>query len=358
MATSLVYDEEAQQELKRQRARATISSVIISFLVIVLLGLILAFVLIPGILVNETDIITYQAAAVEDNEIEQKQLNPAVQRKPSAPSSAMAKVIAANTTSPTAIPVPEVVVDVESVDFGDGDDFGAGWGSGSGSGSGGGGTTFFGQPSTGERVAFVIDYSASMRANDRVGIMKEELEKSISGLNGGMKYQMIFFAGPVWVAGSEVKDKNAKDVNFIEDENGTVYEWRTSGGAHNWKPRGKEQKAEWLTANKVQLRESQKVVKNTPLVWGTRWKYALEMAIDMEPAPQVVYFMTDGSTGGEAMKIARTVGAKASSRGIKINCVAMMEPKAHEAMKELAKRTGGQFSVVNKDGKHVPVSLD
>lgn len=49
----------------------------------------------------------------------------------------MAKVIAANTTSPTAIPVPEIEVPVPSAEFGDGDDFGAGWGSG-GDGGGGG----------------------------------------------------------------------------------------------------------------------------------------------------------------------------------------------------------------------------
>ncbi|MEM9235331.1 MAG: prenyltransferase/squalene oxidase repeat-containing protein, partial [Verrucomicrobiota bacterium] len=62
-----------------------------------------------------------------------------------APSSSMAKVIAANTTSPTAVPVPEVDVPEPSTDFGDGDDFGDGWGSG---GDGGGGGGFGNIPAT------------------------------------------------------------------------------------------------------------------------------------------------------------------------------------------------------------------
>ena len=50
----------------------------------------------------------------------------------------MSKVIAANTSSPTAIPIPEIDVPDPSTDFGDGNDFGDGWGVGDGSGAGGG----------------------------------------------------------------------------------------------------------------------------------------------------------------------------------------------------------------------------
>jgi hypothetical protein len=68
--------------------------------------------------------------------MDRKEVNTTIQRKPSAPSSSQAKVIASTVPSPTAIPVPEI--DAEpNLDFGSGDDFGAGWGSG-GDGGGGG----------------------------------------------------------------------------------------------------------------------------------------------------------------------------------------------------------------------------
>jgi hypothetical protein len=83
-------------------------------------------------------IVTYAASITEDTDMAEKKVNNAVQRKPSAPSSSMAKVIAANTSSPVAIPVPDTNTPTPSTDFGDGDDFGNGWGSG-GDGAGGGG---------------------------------------------------------------------------------------------------------------------------------------------------------------------------------------------------------------------------
>lgn len=374
MNTGKFVSPEVEIALKRQQARATLSSLLISLLAIVLVGLILFYITIRGLTLVQPDIVTYQASSQDENQIEKKELNPAIQRKPSSPSSAMAKVIAANTVSPTAIPVPEAINPVESVDFGDGDDFGAGWGSGGG-GNGGGGTTFFGQKSNAERIAFVIDYSGSMRG-EREKLMRDELGKSLDQLTPGSQFQMIFFAGPVWVAGSEVLDRGpaSQAGNRVKGPDGKTYEWVSTGGAHGFKPKGQIQKADWLVVPSLQgkigaqkreaasegqsvLKNSQKVVKETELVWGTRWKYALEMALDMEPNPQVIYFMTDGATGNEAMQVARTIGARAKSRGITINCVAMMEPKAHEAMKELAKRTGGKFTVVEKGGKSKEVPL-
>ena len=365
---------EVEIALKRQKARATLSSLLISLLAVVLVGIILFLIAIKSMNFTQPDVIAYKASMPEDNQLEQKKINPAVQRKPSSPSSAMAKVIAANTTSPTAIPVPEVEVPVESVDFGDGDDFGSGWGSGGG-GGGGGGTTFFGQTSSAERIAFVIDYSASMKAQDRVGIMKKELSDSIGKLTPGTEYQMIFFAGPVWVAGSTVQDPKAKKDNTVKGLDGKTYDWTTTGGAHGWKPKGKKQVAQWLKIPTAEglignqkreaketgsnnLKMSQKTVDETPLVWGTRWKYALEMAMDMEPAPQVIYFMTDGSSGNDALKESKSLGSSAKKRGITINCIAMMEPKAVEAMKELAKRSGGKFTMVEKGGKRKEIPLN
>ena len=235
-----IVSPEVEAALKRQKARATISSLLISILAIVLVGILLFLVAISSINLTQPDIVAYQAASQDDQQIEQKQVNPSLQRKPSAPSSSMAKVIAANTASPTAIPVPVVETPVESLDFGDGDDFGGGWGS-SGDSSSGGGTSFFGQKSKAERIAFVIDYSKSMKAQKRVDIMKEELSKSLQDLPAGTKYQMIFFAGPAWVAGSQIGDVDGSKKNIITGPDGKKYEW--AGG----KPKGKKQKAEWLT---------------------------------------------------------------------------------------------------------------
>ncbi len=129
---------EALARLQAQRRNSTISSVIIALLMIVLIALIFAFILLPAFVQEAPTIVTYQGTAVDEQQVEQKKLNNALERKPSAPASSMAKVIAANTASPTAVPVPEIMVPEPSLDFGDGDDFGEGWGSGGEAGGGGG----------------------------------------------------------------------------------------------------------------------------------------------------------------------------------------------------------------------------
>ena len=128
---------EVQARLHAQQRNSTISSIIIAIMVVLLVGVILLYLLLPAVDNYTPEIVSYQAGAEEEEKVTKREMTRAVQRKPSAPSSSMAKVIAANTTSATAIPVPEIDVPDPSTDFGNGDDFGDGWGNGDGEGGGG-----------------------------------------------------------------------------------------------------------------------------------------------------------------------------------------------------------------------------
>ncbi len=130
---------EAQARLDAMKRNSTISSIIIALLSIVLIGLLLAFILISPMFKETPVIVTYSANVPAEEVLETKKVSTNTKQKPSAPSSSSAKVIAANTTSNVAIPVPEVDVPQPSTDFGNGDDFGDGWGSGGDGGGGGGG---------------------------------------------------------------------------------------------------------------------------------------------------------------------------------------------------------------------------
>jgi len=136
---------EALARLQQQRRNSTISSFVVSILVVVIIALILGIFLLPNIVKETPVIVTYASSLDEETKVEEKKVTTKVMRKPSSPSSSMAKVIAANNQSPTAVPVPDQLTNAPSLDFGDGDDFGAGWGDGDGSGGGGG---FTGIPPT------------------------------------------------------------------------------------------------------------------------------------------------------------------------------------------------------------------
>ena len=278
----------------------------------------------------------------------------AIQKKPTAPASSQVKVIAAATASATSIPVPDVAIESESVDFGDGDDFGGGWGDDIGIGTGGG-AKFFDQEVKAERVAFVIDYSRSM-AGERDKLMRAELSKSIKGLATGTKYQIILFSGPAWVAGDKVAQESAggKSDNgsaVVTTPSGDTYKW-SGKGWHEWRSRGNKRPVEWIERTGDNITKSLEDIKKTPLSGGTDWESPMEMAMEMEPPPQVIFFMTDGAMGTKSLNsLVSRLASKAKRSDTIVNSVAMMEPKVAEAMGDLATKTGGQFTIVEKGGK-------
>ncbi len=130
---------EAQAALAAQKRTSTISALIISILAFGLVILILAVLALTIKSKVTPDIISYSSGLSEDEQIDRPETTNQVERKPSSPSSSMAKVIASSSASPTAVPVPDIEITEPSLDFGNGDDFGDGWGDGDGDGSGGGG---------------------------------------------------------------------------------------------------------------------------------------------------------------------------------------------------------------------------
>ncbi len=342
---------EVEQQLRNQKRNSTISAIIISLLAFALIVAILFYIALSPLFKNTEEMVTYNSGGDNEDPITKPEMTNEVEKKPSSPASSMAKVIAANTPSATAIPVPDVTVVEPSLDFGDGNDFGDGWGSGAGNGAGGGGGfSFFSQKVKAERVCYVIDYSGSMTGK-KILLLKAELKKSISALPDRIDYQLLFFAGPVWVAGDQVS-KSGK-TGFTVKSKGRDYEWITTGGAHAYQPKNKNrrQSVGWITSTKSQRKKSLAAIQDTKLVFGTIWDHPLEMALDMRPRPDVIFFMTDGSAGGESLKVAKEIGRKAKKDGVIINTIALMLPQAKEAMGEIAKRTGGIFTMVDQNGK-------
>ena len=127
---------EAAARLRAQQRTSTITSIIISILSVVLIGILLLWILLPTVETFTPEIVSYQAGADEEKKVTKREMTRAVERKPAAPSSSMAKVIAANTTSLTSVPIPDVDTPDPSADFGDGNDFGDGWGTGEEDGAG------------------------------------------------------------------------------------------------------------------------------------------------------------------------------------------------------------------------------
>lgn len=341
---SLNTTTQAQLILERQRRNSTISSLLVA-----ILGLAFVFLILGIILMKMEDkeiptIVSYSAASAQDDTLVKPVQKTTVSRKPSAPSSSMARVIASTTASPTAVPVPEFETP-EAQDFGNGEDFGDGWGD-DGWGDGGGSSSFFGQKVSAERIAYVIDYSLSMKSQNREKLMRDELHDSLEKMLPGKKIGLIFFAGPAWAAGGKATSKG-----IVEAQNGKTFKWKKTGKGHStWEHDGRKEKIPWISVTDAQVKKYQKIVKNTPLILGTVWDNPLNMALDMDPPPQTIYFMTDGAAAGSDVW-AKDIAKRAKSMGITINAVAMMVPRAIKDLKHLANGTGGQMTIVHPGGK-------
>lgn len=119
---------EALARLHAQRRNSTISSIVIAFLAVVLVSLLLGIFLLPSLSIDTPTIVTYEANLADETPDEQEKVKTNVPRPPEQPAQSIAKVIVANTTSTTAVQVPNVDVSTPSVDFGAVEEFGSNWG--------------------------------------------------------------------------------------------------------------------------------------------------------------------------------------------------------------------------------------
>jgi hypothetical protein len=346
MSLHIQSSPKAKAALASQKRNSTILAIIISLLALALIVAILFYIALSPLFKNTEEMVTYSSGGESEEPITKPEMTNEVEKKPTSPASSLAKVIAANTPSAATIPVPDVKVLEPSLDFGDGNDFGDGWGSGAGSGSaGGGGTSFFGQKAAGERILYIIDYSRSMRGM-REKLMRAELAKSVMDLQRNMQFQLIFFAGPAWVAGDKANRTTVKA------KGGKEYQW-TSESDYDFACKGDLQQPKWLDATAPLIKESVEIIEIQSLVPGTDWSHPLEMAFSMDPLPQVIIFMTDGMSGGKSRPTTEKFSKLAKEKGVLINTIVLIEPKAAADMEALAIPTGGTFAMINKDGKKV-----
>ena len=149
---------------------------------------------------------------------------------------------------------------------------------------------------------------------------------------------MVFFAGPYWLG---LDDKPARPKSdFTTRDLITNKEYKYSGNGHNWGPvGGTERVPQWYKIDKKQKEGLINFVKERKLVFGTNWVPPLKMVMGMIPQPKTIVFLTDGTSPSKPMDAVQPIVAEARKVGIKINTVALMEPKAREAMEYMAKQT-------------------
>lgn len=176
-------------------------------------------------------------------------------------------------------------------------------------GGGGGGTSFFGVSSRGRYFMYIVDISGSMGAQNRLSILKDNLQSSINALPEHTSFFIYAY--------------NDKAIPTI--------------GATQWKqatPENKMRVTRWI--------------KNLSSGGGTDPTSAFDRTFQFHPLPDVIYFMTDAE---DLQGMPEFVGnLNNRTRKSKIHCIAFGDSGSEESMRQIAKQSGGKYRYVPVQG--------
>ncbi len=281
----------------------------------------------------------------EASKVEKKTVVKQVQQvNPTTAASPIAKMMRANAAAKMVAPSVSKVSD-GPIGLGEGE-FGVGMGGETKMGSG---ASFFGSRSTGRRFLFVLDHSASMTPS-RLELRDNELKKALYGLPKEVQYQVILFGGGALFAEPGWSSKRIGDDLEVSHRN-KRYLFTPFRGDTDWKFKGEDRdlpRSRWLNVTRTNINNSLSMLPKIEEFYGTDWSIALQVAHQMEPSPDVIYFMSDG-TGGNATRPILEVNRKLG-RPV-INTFAMQTTNGAKQFFEIANKTGGEFMIIDGSGK-------
>lgn len=225
-------------------------------------------------------------------------------------------------------------------------------GSGGGFGAGigrGGKFSFVGQTAVGSRVVFVVDLSSSMSQplkgdgprTTRFELLKKELIKAVKQIPYGTAYQILYFSDFAWPH-NQVDSRNEEALE--------KYHWEIK--AEEYK-QAKIPAFKYIQATQFTLQDSVDIIQRSDnnRIY-TNWGAGLLMALNANPKPDVIFFMTDGERKDEQGWI--DIVTNENKRKLPMSVIhtsVMAQVDAAFEIDALAKRNNGSFTVVTDDGR-------
>lgn len=163
--------------------------------------------------------------------------------------------------------------------------------------------TFFGVEAKGRNFVFVVDTSGSMRHNQRYRRCQDELLRSVTSMQYGQQYFIVFFS----------------DKLYPMPENKLVYA----------KPDQLQKTAQWLV--------------NAVPDGGTEPWPGLQRAFRM--APDAIFLLTDGQFDPEVVKKCARIQPETKKK-IPIHTIAFESQQGAVLLEAIAKQSGGTFRFV------------
>jgi len=197
--------------------------------------------------------------------------------------------------------------------------FGTG-GSGDASGGGdglddgsGGGAKFFGVEARGNRFLYICDVSGSMEG-ERLTALKAALRESVEGLLERARFSVVLFSS----------DAIALSGN------------------------------RWMEATDERKKALSRELGGIQAFGGTNPLTAFDIAFEMKPRPDAIYFMTDGVFGDEVNSVIESRLMRMNNSGdrrVPIHCITFIERGSEPIMRKIARQSGGTYTHVDAPPK-------
>lgn len=180
-------------------------------------------------------------------------------------------------------------------------------GGGLGIGGGAGGTSFFGVGGRGSRFAYVVDVSGSMSQDDRLAIAFEELKRSIGALPDYASLLLLLFSDRTFQPPFQNGYLRAMPGNVTR-----VKRWLDEVG-----PMG-----------------------------GTDPSSSFELIFNMDPPPDIVFFLTDGEIPPHIAGWIASRNGREGKKRFPIHCIAFSPDAGQEPLRKIARESEGTFRAV------------
>jgi hypothetical protein len=172
-------------------------------------------------------------------------------------------------------------------------------------GGAGGVASFFGVEARGQRFAYIVDRSGSMEGA-KIQTLKSQLISSIGGLSESASFMVFFY----------------------------------SSGARSLGNRSR-----WLDADPRNRDLASREIAATSAHGGTDPLPAFELAFNMRPKPDAIYFMTDGvfdeAVAAEIAALNARTGAVTP-----VHAISLVDDSARELLQSIARQSGGTYTHV------------
>ncbi len=299
------YTNDERERWKRTLLSLIFIGIIISILIHIILGLMLSIKRGNlGAAENESASTVVDFAILDEEQLQDMPQGDVVDQQEEVQSEAAFEVEVATMEllpSSDSRPTLESVTQsqVRSLSGGGSSGIGAGVG-----GSGGGGASFFGISSSGNRFCYIVDISGSMNSANRLNLALQELSNSLKSLPDFARFYILFY-------------------------HSTVVEPPSQRG--------------WNRARRSVVRKMVREFQSIQPMGGTNPILAFEEAFELDPLPEVIYFLTDGDSLG--FKLNQLTGMMPKKR-IVINTIAFGNNSTQQLLRDIASTTSGKYNFI------------